>query len=142
MAIDKGYTCNPETGEVFGPRKNVLNSKSSTGYMSMSIYYNGKDYYLKSHQFIYYYIHRKCVDIIDHIDRDKLNNRIYNLKEATHTQNVRNQIGLGYTFDKSRNKWKSQIRISGKTKTIGRYDTEQEAHQAYLNAKELHHNIT
>ena len=42
----------------------------------------------------------------------------------------------GYHFDKSCNKYAAQISIKGKSTSIGFFDTSEEAHQAYLKAKE------
>jgi len=44
---------------------------------------------------------------------------------------------VGCSYDKTRDKWFANIRINGKTKYLGRYDTEQEAHNVYLKAKEV-----
>lgn len=83
---------------------------------------------------------------LDHIDRDKLNNKLENLREITRTQNNLNSdtriLARGTSYDKTRNKWKAQISFENKNTLIGRYDTEQEAHEAYLAVyKELHDNF-
>jgi hypothetical protein len=41
---------------------------------------------------------------------------------------------LGARFDKRRKKkpWYASIRVEGKTKSLGRYKTAQEAHEAYM----------
>jgi hypothetical protein len=45
-------------------------------------------------------------------------------------------IICGTTYCKERKKWKSQISINGKTKFIGRFDTQKEAHDAYIKKKD------
>lgn len=77
---------------------------------------------------------------LDHIDNDRSNNRIKNLREATHQENMRNKsiqtnssTGLKGAFRK-RNKFRSQICIDGKTMWLGTFDTKEEAHSAYCNA--------
>jgi len=42
----------------------------------------------------------------------------------------------GATFDKSRQKWKAQARFAGVLKSLGYYDTQVEAHQAVVHARE------
>jgi hypothetical protein len=50
----------------------------------------------------------------------------------------RSKIGglVGTNFEKDRGKWKASLSIPGqRSKTLGRYNTELEAHKAYLKAK-------
>lgn len=77
---------------------------------------------------------------IDHINRNKLDNRKINLRFVTHADNLRNRSGWSYSklkgayFNKrSKSKpWKSEIRINGVKTHIGYYATAEQAHQAYL----------
>jgi hypothetical protein len=78
---------------------------------------------------------------IDHINRICIDNRVENLRIVTNNQNQLNRNSKGYYFDKRNNKWKSQIGLDGKQFWLGYYDTEQEARQAYLDAKERLHII-
>ena len=73
---------------------------------------------------------------IDHINRDKTDNRIENLRLSTNAENLCNKPTKGaYLF---RNKWRAQIHLKGKTKYLGSYATEAEAVEAYQKAaKEL-----
>lgn len=41
---------------------------------------------------------------------------------------------LGAIYEKSRNKWRAVIKLDGKQRLLGRFDTAVEAHQAYLRA--------
>jgi hypothetical protein len=76
---------------------------------------------------------------VDHIDRCRSNNEISNLRMVTPSQNLHNTDAKGCSFDKNINKWKAKICVNYKQKHIGYYDTEEEAHQAYLKAKKLYH---
>ena len=89
-----------------------------------------------------------CCDI-DHINGDSFDNRIENLRLATHAENMQNHrraradsasqlIGV---MPRNRQKkcWYAEIRTNGKKKYLGSFHTKEEAHLAYLTAKrELH----
>jgi len=84
----------------------------------------------------------KKTNQIDHIDGDRTNNCIENLRLVTCQQNNFNRTtAKGYSFEPRRNKWRASICTNGKNRIIGRYKTESEARDAYLSAKELEHII-
>ncbi len=81
---------------------------------------------------------------VDHIDRDKLNNSLSNLRMVNAKTNQENKDSKGYRFLKNRNRkkpWQARIRIDGKQKSLGYFATEQEAHAAYVAAKRKHHGV-
>ena len=79
----------------------------------------------------------------DHKDRNALNNRKYNLRKATFTQNSANRsitnrnssgiIGVGY--EKSRKKWYAHIGINNKKIKLGRFVNKEDAIRARLRAE-------
>lgn len=75
---------------------------------------------------------------IDHIDGDRSNNRIINLRTVNprgNSQNReihRNGHLVGTNWAAHANKWMARIKIDGKTKYLGYYDTQELAHDAYL----------
>jgi hypothetical protein len=83
---------------------------------------------------------------LDHIDGDKNNNRMSNLREVDNRTNNENrrhahrnsQSGLLGAFP-HRKRWQSRIRVNGKLRNLGCFATAEEAHQAYLKAKREHH---
>ena len=86
-------------------------------------------------------------DQIDHINGERHDNRLVNLRQATNNQNLQNmtkQQGkssrfLGVSWCKSRNKWQAGIRLNGKSHNLGYFSTEEAAHAAYCKAKsEIH----
>ena len=102
----------------------------------------------KYHRIVYYLhnpqwdIHNSSTDnSIDHIDRNPLNNFIENLRVVSHKQNQWNQDRKGYCFHKARGKYQAQIRVDGKVKYLGYFENEDDAKNAYLNAKAIHHII-
>jgi hypothetical protein len=114
------------------------------GYRRIGI--NGKLYYEHHLAWLYHYGNLP-IKQIDHINGDKTDNRIDNLREATHAQNQQNKGKAqnntsgytGVTFDKAKNKWKAAIYKDRKRYHLGYYDTPEEAHAAYLKAKAEFH---
>lgn len=76
---------------------------------------------------------------IDHIDRNPLNNNVSNLRIVSHQQNTFNTNAKGCSWHKARNKWRSEIKLNGKYIHLGLFNTEEEARNAYLTAKEKYH---
>ena len=80
---------------------------------------------------------------VDHIDNNPLNNNVDNLQVITKRENSsKDRKGIskytGVTFNKKSNKWRSQIWINGKNKTLGSFDDELEAHRAYQKELQQH----
>lgn len=141
-AVKKGYKYNPITGEVTGLRNNVIRNKEGDGYISIKMTHDGKSYMVKCHQFAYYVTYGKICDSIDHINGDKADNRISNLREVTNQKNTWNRKDVkGYTYRKDRNVFVSRIIVDGKRIGLGHYKTEDEAYKAYLDAKKVYHII-
>ena len=84
--------------------------------------------------------------LIDHINGNKSDNRIDNLRDVFadgNAQNVRkpnkrNKSGfMGVIW--YQNKWRANMSVNGKSKWLGDYATPEEAHQVYLEAKRKYH---
>lgn len=84
--------------------------------------------------------------ILDHIDGNRANNKLSNLREATQSQNCanaklrsNNTSGFkGVYYHPKTGKWKSQIKKDGVSRHLGLFPTPEEAHKAYVKAaKEL-----
>jgi len=84
---------------------------------------------------------------VDHRDGDGLNNRRDNLRVATSSQNAQNQRRSsanlsghkGVGFHKTSGKWRARIKLNGKRKHLGYFDTPEDAHEVYCKVSaELH----
>jgi hypothetical protein len=82
---------------------------------------------------------------IDHIDGNRTDNRLCNLRLGTSRENQqnlrchRNGNLVGATWSKRNEKWQAKIQINGKDKHLGYFQTELEAHEAYNQSiKELY----
>lgn len=77
---------------------------------------------------------------VDHINGIKSDNRIANLRWVTPRQNCQNkkchQNGrlVGTFYEVSRRKWQAALVVNGRKKHLGRFNTAEEAHAAYLKA--------
>ena len=82
--------------------------------------------------------------LVDHINRNRLDNRLENLRLCDKSKNAMNSekiletikgksssIYKGVYWAKDRNKWRATIKVSGKNIHIGSFDNEIEAAKAY-----------
>lgn len=102
----------------------------------------------QAHRLAWLYVHGEWPDgLIDHINRDPADNRIANLRVATHQQNFRNvaassrsSTGVkGVSPHSKSGKYRATIRVDGKRLWLGLFDTITEAGEAYREAAEVHH---
>ena len=141
LAIERGYTYDHETGLIYSRYKKIVNRRH-WNYISIALTLNKKTYNLRGHQFAWYWVNKECVEEIDHINGIRHDNRIINLRAVTKQQNHFNRTkAKGYTWFKRDSKWMSKIKVNSKTIHLGYYNTEQEARNAYLAAKEIYHKI-
>jgi HNH endonuclease/AP2 domain-containing protein len=114
-----------------------LNSHREYRYIKI----NGRMY--REHQLAWFYIKgRWGRPIIDHRDGDGTNNRWSNLRRATMSQNAANrrrprQNTSGYKgvyLCRKTGKWRACIGKDGETIQLGRFETPQAAHKAYVAA--------
>lgn len=72
-------------------------------------------------------------DVIDHIDGDKLNNNIDNLRKVGHQINQYNKEARGYR--KRGNSYQALIKVDGKLISLGSFPTAEEAQAKYNTTK-------
>lgn len=124
-------------GRVLKPGQN------EKGYLKVVLSKNGKTKNQKIHQLVAIsFLNHDPKDsklVVDHIDNDKNNNRLYNLQLVTNRENAskdRNGYTSNYVgvyWEKQTKKWRAAIYVNGKSIKLGRFDSEYEAHLAYQN---------
>lgn len=103
---------------------------------------NGKHYF--RHQVIFVYFYGYLPKIIDHINNDKTDDRIENLRPANQMQNCQNRKKhnhyrgkkcsskyKGVSWKKSHKKWAAYISVNGKRLHLGLFENEALAASAY-----------
>jgi hypothetical protein len=99
--------------------------------------FNGKKY--GAHQVVFFLTHGYWAAQVDHIDGNRLNNTPCNIREVSHSENQHNRISKGYYYCNTSQRYIAQICTGRRKRTIGRYTSAEEAHQAYLVAKAGEH---
>ena len=141
LAILRGWKYNDITGEILSS-KNKIPTFDKNGYYFGTISIEKKSYGFRCHQLAYYIYHKKLANIIDHIDGNTKNNKIENLRSVTHQENCFNRVrSKGYSWNKKEKKFKAKIKVNNIAYHLGYFDNEQDARNAYLNAKEKYHLI-
>jgi hypothetical protein len=101
-----------------------------------------------AHQLVWLITHHVWPpDEIDHKNGDAGDNRIDNLRIATHAENMRNSrkrsnntSGFkGVDWRRDKGKWRAKIQVDSKSLHIGYFPTAEDAHAAYCSAAEKHH---
>ena len=113
------------------------------GYRSIKI--DGKSYLV--HRLVYLYHNGFVPKFIDHIDGNRSNNEINNLRETNKStnnwnskMNTKNSSGVkGVSWDKRRNKWIAQCRVYKILYYIGAYDDLSDAKIEITKFRELNH---
>ncbi len=141
----------PETGKLFWRVANSRRIKvgseagsiSKAGYRSLMI----DGYRFLAHRVIFFMQNGEWPkQVIDHMDGDRLNNRLSNLRECsiqTNNENRRSLLSKNATgflgVHPAGKRFVAKIRVSGMQKHIGNFDTVEEAQSAYLAAKSKLH---
>jgi hypothetical protein len=120
----------------------LAGSETSKGYLSIRI--NKKQLLL--HRLAWFFVHGAWpIFDIDHINQNKKDNRIVNLRDVDKATNLQNQSSpqsnskskkRGVHWDRNKNKWVAQFSVNGRKKHIGYFDDADEAYKSYLGKKQ------
>jgi hypothetical protein len=115
----------------------------SRGYLVVCV--DGKSYHV--HRIIFLICFGYLPELVDHIDGDRLNNKIENLRACTYTGNNRNRricrrnkTGVkGVSWHKVGQKWQVRICTDKGRKHLGLFDNLGDAEKVAKNAREKYH---
>jgi hypothetical protein len=124
-------------------KDDVAGYKSKAGYIMLSV--SGRK--ILAHRVAWMFTYGDFpVGQIDHINRNKSDNRIENLREATFAQNAQNRVKnicntsgyKGVTWHKRDQKWQAAVTIKGKCIYLGYFSSPENAYEAYKEASLKH----
>lgn len=114
-----------------GQWREVAKVDNGNGYLNVTIRYKGKAYHYYQHRLIYFLVKNEWAEVIDHMDRDRKNNHISNLKGCSQAENCQNRISrvkphgntkyLGVSYIKSKKKYEAKITVNRKSIQLGRF---------------------
>lgn len=100
------------------------------GYIRISVKVFGRSHWIRAHRLAWYMVYGSLpVNEVDHVNQQKGDNKISNLRDVTRTQNMRNRPMLGRNtsgvngvcWSKSARKWQSYGQDGGKLKVLGTF---------------------
>ena len=141
--------CVSKKGHVFtigrtSKLKEIAPCKTPKGYLKVWLYKNGKRKMFYIHRLVAqaFLENPDALPMVNHKDFDKTNNDVDNLEYCTARYNMvysaiakkTSSVYLGVTWNKNNKKWQAQYQIGKKKIYIGCFGTQEEAHEAYVNA--------
>ena len=118
------------TGNLVGK---VAGSMHKLGYKTISVH----GYQYKAHRLMFLYHHGYMPQFIDHVNGNRSDNRIENLREATRSENARNYFltkpnaaGVkGVSKLRNSDKWRCRLTVDKTTKCVTGFDTKELAQE-------------
>ena len=111
--------------------------RDKDGYLVSCYYYNGQQRFVRFHRIV---MHAQAGQFVDHINKNRADNRKQNLRCCNRSENMRNR-GLcssntsgvtGVFFDRERQKWVASITYNHKRMLLGRFASKEDAVLARL----------
>lgn len=142
-ALRRRLSYEPSTGQFrwlasgHGRKRGALaGCKTDEGYLTIRV--ERRNY--RAHRLAWFYVYREWpAGQIDHINGDRADNRIANLRVVSHQQNQANRKTFRSPstsqyrgVHKRGSKWRAQIRINQRTRHIGTFASEEDAAAAYV----------
>lgn len=140
-ALNELLEYNPDTGELRRrvPSRYATGRKENTSTLRayQQFVINGKPH--RAHRLIWLMVYGEIPKgmVIDHVNGNKTDNRLCNLRLASVQQNIQNaklssHNRSGYKgVSKRRGKWRAVIKVDGRQRFIGHYDCPIKAARAY-----------
>ena len=151
IKLSSGYECilDEEDYEKFSKFNWFASNKDGRIYAYRSKRYGPR----KENKRLTIYLHREIINapkgaMVDHVNRNTLDNRRENLRLCNSTENAHNTSKFkrkcsskykGVCWDKSKKKWQVMISINKKHTFIGRFETEKEAAIEYNKQAKIHY---
>lgn len=113
------------------------------GYLQVALFRNQKSKYFLVHRLVYQVFAGETILQVDHINNIKTDNRLCNLQALSQTDNNIKAKALKPKTSKYPgvyrygNKWKAQVGRNGKKISLGYFENEEMAFEAYQNARVL-----
>lgn len=117
----------------------VAGSVNGDGYIAISVDSKPR----MAHRLVWLWHGKELPEFLDHINRDKQDNRIENLRAANRSENMHNKDTSvrsasghrGVAWIASTKNWEARIMVDGVNYSLGKYPTAKQASIAYEQAK-------
>jgi hypothetical protein len=132
------------------PKGSIATSSSGEKcYLAVSVRINGKNVHAPAHRVAWMLVHgRWPIEYIDHINGERTDNRIANLRECTNAENQQNQRRphkdganphIGVCWHKYTRRWRAYIKLDGRNRDIGYFQRVDDAIAARRKAQLEHY---